>query len=149
MHQRIVFITKKPDVSYENFHLDWNMVHSHLLVPTVNLEGYRQNRPVPAQWGHGRYDGIAELFYETAELEQEAFDSHQSKVIRQHEHSFMVEQATFSALVDEQVELDGPAPRRASCRSLDASRTCLGSWPLGSASCTLTSQSHKAGRVTC
>ncbi|AHI22241.1 EthD domain-containing protein [Corynebacterium vitaeruminis] len=108
MHQRIVFITKKPDVSYENFHLDWNMVHSHLLVPTVNLEGYRQNRPVPAQWGHGRYDGIAELFYETAELEQEAFDSHQSKVIRQHEHSFMVEQATFSALVDEQVELDGP-----------------------------------------
>lgn len=108
MHQRIVFITKTPDIGYEKFHLDWNMVHSHLLIPTVNLEGYRQDRPVPAQWGRGRYDGIAELFYESAELEQEAFDSHQSKVIREHEHAFMVEAQTFSALVEEEVELDGP-----------------------------------------
>lgn len=108
MHQRIVFITKIDDVTYEKFHLDWNMVHSHLLTPTVNLEGYRQDRPVPAQWGRGRYDGMAELFYDSVELEQQAFDSHQSKMIREHEHSFMVEAATFSALVDEQVELDGP-----------------------------------------
>lgn len=108
MHQRIVMITKVADLPYEKFHLDWQMVHAHLLSPTVNLEGYRQNRPVAAQWGRGRYDGFAELFYESAELEQQAFDSHQSKMIREHEHSFMVEEATFSALVDEEVVLDGP-----------------------------------------
>ncbi|WP_018296653.1 EthD family reductase [Corynebacterium lubricantis] len=107
MHHRIVFVKKIATTSYEKFHLDWQMVHAPLLMGTVNLKGYVQNRPVAAQWGRGLYDGIAELYYDSAALEQEAFDSHQSKIIREHEHSFMVEEETFSALVDEQVELEG------------------------------------------
>lgn len=107
MHHRIVFVAKRDDVTYEHFHLGWQMVHGHLLTPTVNLRGYVQNRPVVAQWGRGLYDGVAELWYETPELEQEAFDSHQSKVIRQHEHDFMVEDRTFSALVREEVLIPG------------------------------------------
>lgn len=107
MHHRIVFIKKIESTDYEKFHLDWQMVHALLLTPTVNLKGYVQNRPVAAQWGRGLYDGVAELYYDDAALEQQAFDSHQSKVIREHEHSFMVEEATFSALVEEEVSLEG------------------------------------------
>lgn len=107
MHHCIVFVKKITDTSYEKFHLDWQMVHAPLLTATVNLRGYVQNRPVAAQWGRGLYDGIAELYYDSPELEQEAFDSHQSKIIREHEHSFMVEEATFSALVTEEVLLEG------------------------------------------
>lgn len=107
MHHRIVFIRKIESATYEKFHLDWQMVHAQLLTPTVNLKGYVQNRPVAAQWGRGTYDGVAELYYDDAALEQQAFDSHQSKVIREHEHSFMVEEETFPALVQEEVALEG------------------------------------------
>ncbi|MGV9868437.1 EthD family reductase [Rhodococcus koreensis] len=107
MHHRIVFIRKRQDISYEDFHLGWQMVHAGLLTPTVNLRGYVQNRPVVAQWRRGLYDGVAELWYDSAAAEQQAFDSHQSKVIREHEHSFMVEEETFSALVDETVLVSG------------------------------------------
>lgn len=108
MHHRIVFVSKRDDITYQDFHLGWQMVHAPLLVGTVNLRGYVQDRPVAAQWGRGLYDGIAELWYDSADLEQEAFDSHRSKVIREHEHSFMVEERTFSALVQETVLHAGP-----------------------------------------
>ncbi|MEW1823139.1 EthD family reductase [Arthrobacter sp. NPDC080031] len=107
MHHRIVFVAKNTDITYQDFHLGWQMVHSRLLTPTVNLRGYVQNRPVAAQWGRGLYDGVAELWYDSATLEQEAFDSHQSKVIREHEHSFMSGEKAFSALVEETVLVPG------------------------------------------
>ncbi|WP_448851353.1 EthD family reductase [Corynebacterium sp. 335C] len=107
MHHRIVFVRKLPEITHERFHLDWQMVHGSLLMPAPNLRGYVQNRPVAAQWGRGPADGVAELYYDSPELEQVAFDTHQSKLIRQHEHSFMAGEETFSALVEEETLVDG------------------------------------------
>jgi hypothetical protein len=60
VHHRIVLVTRCPDIDYEEFHHGWQMVHAPLLIPSVNLRGYVQDRPVVAQRGRGLYDAVTE-----------------------------------------------------------------------------------------
>ncbi|MGV9868436.1 EthD domain-containing protein [Rhodococcus koreensis] len=77
MQHRLILLVPNPDNfdSLDDFHQHWNVRHADYVLPVPHVVGYVQNRPVDRAWHWERFHACAELFFDSADGERQAWDS--------------------------------------------------------------------------
>ncbi|WP_448851352.1 EthD domain-containing protein [Corynebacterium sp. 335C] len=112
-HHRIAFLIPRPDVfpptdaeALARFHRHWHEAHGEYVMPVTPVTGYVQNRPVDGSWHWGPFHGVAELFFDSPEGEEAAWEhpAWKGKLAPDEEYVFDVDNG-FSSLVEDVEEL--------------------------------------------
>lgn len=95
--KRMSLLTKRPDVSLEQFREEWFNFHAILLKRMPGILGYRQNLVIDAPPQHDRtpITGIVELWLESPELIEAVFRSDRGVTTMTHAREFIGEITTF------------------------------------------------------
>lgn len=78
MVKLIALLKRKPGISMEEFERRWVEEHAKLSTQIPGIRGYRINIALPQQpegTGEPIYDGTAELWFDSVEAMEEAFDT--------------------------------------------------------------------------
>jgi uncharacterized protein (TIGR02118 family) len=105
MIKRITLIYRREGMSVEEFRRHWLQVHGPLAARTPGLRRYVQHHVVESRTRTNllRPDGIAELWFDTAEDEQRFFDSELGRLQREDGRNFV---GFSTAFVVEEHEFD-------------------------------------------
>ncbi|WP_144790481.1 EthD domain-containing protein [Kocuria palustris] len=112
LHHRIAFLIPHaenfPASKLDEFHEHWNDDHGEFIMPVEQVVGYVQDRPVDHQWHWDQFHGIAELFFESPEQEEKAWEhpAWNEKLRPDEDYMFDVDNG-FSALVTGVREIRG------------------------------------------
>lgn len=89
---KIVYcISKKPELSDEEFHRYWKQTHAPIAARIPGLRRYVQSHTHPESselWG-ACYDGVAEVWFDDIEAMRAAMDSEQVKAALEDEKNFI------------------------------------------------------------
>lgn len=75
MIKTVTLLTRRADLSSEDFHRHWRDVHAPLVLALPGVCRYVQCRPVRTEGAEPAFDGIAEVYYDDRKSMQKAFDS--------------------------------------------------------------------------
>lgn len=78
MHHRFILLVPHPENFADDldaFHQHWHRDHAEFVYPVEQVIGYIQNRPVNNHWQWDRFHGVAELFFDSLESEEQAWES--------------------------------------------------------------------------
>jgi uncharacterized protein (TIGR02118 family) len=67
MIKTVTLLTRREDLTSEQFHRHWKDVHAPLVLAMPRVRRYIQCRPLEAPGREAPCDGIAEVWYETVE----------------------------------------------------------------------------------
>ena len=109
MVKTVGLLTKRRDLSSEEFHHHWREVHGPLVLKLPGVCQYVQCRPVPIHDQPPSFDGVAEVWYEDLGAVQRAFASPAHAAVR-------ADEANFMELADRRISLLG---RRRRCSKTD------------------------------
>jgi len=101
--KRMSTLKRRPDVSSEEFQLEWFQVHSVLVKRLPQVKGYTQNLVFDRGHGRGRpaayselpIDGIVELWFNDLKSLEAGFSSKAGKTLMTHASEFIAEISTF------------------------------------------------------
>lgn len=99
----MVVVSRKPEVSREEFLHHWRELHPDFVRKLPGIRGYRQNIAIEhhTAWP---FDGIAELRFDTLRDIAVAFDGDAAKALFEHEHHFIGEMK-WSIVEEHEIEL--------------------------------------------
>ncbi len=75
MIKTVTLLTRRADLSFEDFHRHWRDVHAPLVLALPGVRRYLQCRPLMTDGAEPAFDGIAEVYYDDRNSMQKAFDS--------------------------------------------------------------------------
>lgn len=78
MQHRLILLVPHPENfahDLQAFHAHWSIKHAEHVHRVREVIGYIQNRPVDTAWSWDRFHGVAELFFDSADSEEQAWAS--------------------------------------------------------------------------
>lgn len=98
----VVLVTKRDDLSWDEFVDYWDAEHVTHVSKVENLQRYTIAPAINAE--QAPYDGIAELYFESTDDIREGFTEDLEQELREDEANFLSDTETFVAA--EQTQLD-------------------------------------------
>lgn len=91
MTRLLILVFKRDSISQQDFWHHWTQVHAPLVRLLPGLREYRQTQPTPFGEGRQSFDcsGVAELFFDSPEFLQAAFNSEEATALRTDAHEFI------------------------------------------------------------
>ena len=89
MLKTVTLLKRRSDLSHEEFRAYWREVHGPLVLRIPGVRGYVQGRPVATRGAEPDYDGLAEVWYESARSRDDAFGSPEYQAVLDDERNFM------------------------------------------------------------
>lgn len=96
--KRMSILRKRPNVSPEEFQVQWFDLHATLVKRLPGIQGYRQNLIIDGprdEDGHMLVDGMVELWFPDTETIESAFRSGAGITLMTHANEFISEITTF------------------------------------------------------
>ena len=109
MVKLIYCITRKPDMSVEEFQRYWRDTHGPIAGRIPGLRRYVQCHTVPESYAGERapaYDGAAELWFDDREALQRAMASPEVEAAREDERNFIDHSRVFAIITEEKPVLE-------------------------------------------
>lgn len=109
MIKTVTLLSRRPDLSAEEFHRHWREVHAPLVWAMPGVRRYVQCRPVNIAGKEARYDGIAEVWYDSLEDLQKTIGSPECKALLADEKNFMgakTEDSIFLIVNEDEINND-------------------------------------------
>lgn len=104
MPKRITYLTKRSDLSAEQFSAHWSTSHAAIAVNLPGIESYRQNHVVGGGSSVYNVDGIVELWFANDDVVAAGIDSEVANLLVEDEPRFL------SGLVGGAVDAGPPTP---------------------------------------
>lgn len=104
MVKLVYCITRKPEMSIEEFQRHWREVHGPIAARIPGLRRYVQSHVLPETYGGHRpvaYDGVAELWFDSLAAWEEARRSPEVRAAIEDERNFIDHSRVFSILTEE------------------------------------------------
>ncbi len=108
MIKTVTLLSRREDLSAEEFHRHWKNNHAPLVLAMPGVRRYLQCRPVQIPGHEPSYDGIAEVWYDTFEDLQATIGSPECKALLADEKNFMgakTEDSIFLIVDEDEIEL--------------------------------------------
>lgn len=102
MYKIVAVVTKREDISREEFLHEWNERHPTFVAQLPGIRRYRQNPAIEhrKQWP---FDGMAELWFDSVKDIATAYAGEEARALFEHEESFLADMQWFIA---EEREID-------------------------------------------
>jgi uncharacterized protein (TIGR02118 family) len=108
-HTKIIYlVTKRPDLSWQQFVDHWTGPHASLAQEMPGLRGYSINLASPEQHGERPFDGFAELHFDSRDAAKAAWASPEGRQTALDGENFMLRPPAL--MVDEFVVIPPPPP---------------------------------------
>ena len=85
----VTLLTRRPDLSSEEFHRHWKDIHAPLVLALPGVCRYVQCRPIQVPGREPQYDGIAEVWYEDIESLNATLQTSEYEILLNDEKNFM------------------------------------------------------------
>ena len=89
MIKTVTLLTRRPDLSREEFLRHWKQIHAPLVLALPGVRRYVQCRPLETAGGEPPYDGIAEVWYDSLKGLRATMDSTAYNELLADEKNFM------------------------------------------------------------
>ncbi len=99
MIKTVTLLTRRADLTSEEFHRHWKTVHADLVLALPKVRRYVQCRPVEAPGREAPCDGVAEVWYDSVEDFLETAESPEYARLLADEQNFMGAKTSESAFV--------------------------------------------------
>lgn len=104
MFKVAVLLTKREELSHEEFVDYWESTHADLVESMPGVKRYTMG--VPGRPEDSAYDGIAELYFEDFSAMREAYATEEGEALQADAHEFADMEASETLFVDETVAFD-------------------------------------------
>jgi uncharacterized protein (TIGR02118 family) len=109
MIKTVTLLTRRPDLTPEEFQAYWRDVHAPLVLKLPGVRRYVQSRPVHIPGRTPPYDGLAEVWYDDLEALRATIGSRACEELLADEVNFMgpaTEQSIFFIVEEDEIPLD-------------------------------------------
>jgi uncharacterized protein (TIGR02118 family) len=109
MIKTVTLLTRRPDLTLEEFHRHWKFVHAPLVLAMPHVRRYVQCSPVNIPDKEPPYDGIAEVWYDNFEDLQATVGSPECDRLLADEKNFMgakTENSIFVIVEEDEILMD-------------------------------------------
>ncbi len=109
MIKTVTLLSRRPDLTAEEFHRHWKSVHAPLVLAMPRVRRYVQCRPVNIPGREPPYDGIAEVWYDSFEDLQATVGSPECDRLLADEKNFMgakTENSIFVIVEEDEIPTD-------------------------------------------
>lgn len=89
MIKTVTLLTRRQDLSSEEFHRHWKDIHAPLVLALPGVRRYVQCRPIQVPGREPQYDGIAEVWYEDIESLNATLQTSEYETLLNDEKNFM------------------------------------------------------------